>query len=119
MEYPTRHLYDSLAADYHLIFQDWEAVQARQARLIAGWLEAQGIYRNAQVLDCACGIGTQILGLASLGYREIWGTDSARVLFSELAGFTDIEIMEETLREFYQPVILARIGKKNMQEKEY
>jgi SAM-dependent methyltransferase len=43
--------------------------------LIAGWLEAQGIQRNAPILDCACGIGTQILGLASLGYREIWGTD--------------------------------------------
>jgi hypothetical protein len=29
MEDPTRHFYDSLASDYHLIFQDWEAAQAR------------------------------------------------------------------------------------------
>jgi SAM-dependent methyltransferase len=75
MEDQTRHFYDCLADDYHLIFQDWEAAQARQARLIAGWLEAQGIQRNAPILDCACGIGTQVLGLASLEYDQVWGTD--------------------------------------------
>lgn len=64
MEDQTRHFYDSLADDYHLIFKDWEAAQARQARLIAGWLEAQGIQRNALTSVCTLsrnGIGKPAL----------------------------------------------------------
>jgi 2-polyprenyl-3-methyl-5-hydroxy-6-metoxy-1,4-benzoquinol methylase len=65
----TRAFYDRLAADYHLLYEDWPAAIRRQAasldRLIRGALGAAA----RDVLDCACGIGTQALGLAELGYR--------------------------------------------------
>jgi SAM-dependent methyltransferase len=60
--------YDQLAPFYHLIFPDWEASIARQATALDGIISDRwgGGVRN--VLDLACGIGTQALGLAALGY---------------------------------------------------
>jgi glycine/sarcosine N-methyltransferase len=55
--------YDDLAPDYHLIFADWEASIARQAQALALLLGAA-----ETVLDAACGIGTQALGLARAGF---------------------------------------------------
>ena len=66
--------YDGLADEYHLLFADWDASVRRQGeildRLIAGQLGPP----PHQVLDCACGIGTQALGLAARGY-QVHGTD--------------------------------------------
>jgi 2-polyprenyl-3-methyl-5-hydroxy-6-metoxy-1,4-benzoquinol methylase len=61
--------YDELAEDYHLIFADWQASIARQAEVLRGLL---GDART--VLDAACGIGTQALGLAAAGY-DVTATD--------------------------------------------
>jgi SAM-dependent methyltransferase len=61
--------YDALAPFYHLIYPDWEASIARQAaaldEVIRGEMDADA---RRTVLDAACGIGTQALGLAALGY---------------------------------------------------
>lgn len=66
--------YDGLADEYHLLFADWDASVRRQGeildRLIAGQLGPP----PHRVLDCACGIGTQALGLAARGY-QVHGTD--------------------------------------------
>jgi SAM-dependent methyltransferase len=67
----TAKAYNSLASAYHLIFQDWPASIERQAGIISKLLAAPE--DTGPVLDCACGIGTQALGLAALGY-EIEGT---------------------------------------------
>src|SRR4051794_39663710 len=70
----TRRFYDELAADYHLIFADWDASMARQGRALDHQIvDKVGPHRRA-VLDCACGIGTQSLALAKLGY-EVVGAD--------------------------------------------
>jgi SAM-dependent methyltransferase len=65
----VRAFYDELASSYHLIFADWHASIERQAaaldRLIG---EALGPGPQS-ILDCACGIGTQAIGLARLGHR--------------------------------------------------
>ena len=61
--------YDELAAHYDQLFEDWEASIARQSTVLAGILEsACGNARPIRVLDCACGIGTQSLGLAMKGF---------------------------------------------------
>jgi SAM-dependent methyltransferase len=65
----TRSFYDELAPYYHLIYPDWDASIARQARGLAAVLEEFGIRPGAFILDAACGVGTQTLGLATLGYR--------------------------------------------------
>ena len=66
--------YDALAADYHLIFPDWDASMARQATALNGLVRARLGAGPHQVLDCSCGIGTQAIGLAGVGHRVV-GSD--------------------------------------------
>jgi len=58
--------YDEMAESFHLIFDDWDAAIVRQRNVLARLLPAPAIGRR--VLDCACGIGTQSIGLAMLGF---------------------------------------------------
>ena len=61
--------YDSLADYYHLIFEDWDRSIQRQASVL-GTVIAQVLPgKHLKILDCACGIGTQSLGLAGLGHN--------------------------------------------------
>jgi glycine/sarcosine N-methyltransferase len=69
---PCDDFYDEMASVYHLIFHDWEASIARQREIISRLLPPSS--EIGPILDCACGIGTQALGLASAGF-EIEGTD--------------------------------------------
>lgn len=64
----VKGFYDDFAGDYHLLFEDWEASMMRQAAAIASILERESTAAGTTVLDCACGIGTQSLGLAKLGF---------------------------------------------------
>jgi glycine/sarcosine N-methyltransferase len=64
--------YDELAESYHLIFQDWEESMTYQADVLARLLP--GLSSDTTVLDCACGIGTQAIGLAMRGFR-VEGSD--------------------------------------------
>jgi SAM-dependent methyltransferase len=61
--------YDELAADYHLLFEDWDASVQRQGSALGRLLESLRILPGAKVHDAACGIGTQTLGLLRAGYR--------------------------------------------------
>ena len=62
--------YDELADQYHLIFENWERSMERQATVLSAILQRNcGLTTMASVLDCACGIGTQSLGLARLGFQ--------------------------------------------------
>jgi SAM-dependent methyltransferase len=69
-----RSFYDSLAGDYHLMFPDWWAHATWQGGVLDRLLRAHGVPGAARLLDCTCGIGTQALPLAQLGYR-VTGTD--------------------------------------------
>jgi glycine/sarcosine N-methyltransferase len=66
--------YDGFAADYHLAYGgNWEAAVERQGRALDELIH--DLLPGARdVLDCSCGIGTQSIGLARLGYR-VTGTD--------------------------------------------
>jgi glycine/sarcosine N-methyltransferase len=70
--------YDSLADHYHLIFDDWNRAIERQGRILNPLLLAEVQGPSLKVLDCACGIGTQALGLAALGHRVV-ASDLSRV----------------------------------------
>lgn len=75
---PTQLFYDQLAADYDLIYADWDAAVTRQGDALDALIsEARGPGRH-DVLDCACGIGTQALGLAARGHR-VTGSDLSPV----------------------------------------
>ena len=60
--------YDDMASHYDKLFQDWQATTREQALLLDKLFRDRGIRPGTQVLDCACGIGTQAIGLAELGY---------------------------------------------------
>jgi glycine/sarcosine N-methyltransferase len=71
----VRDFYDELAGNYHWMFEDWEASMARQAAVLGPILEREcGTAAPVRILDCACGIGTQALGLARFGFH-VTGTD--------------------------------------------
>lgn len=65
----TQTFYDNLASQYDKLFLDWESASHEQAKILNKIFEDSGFDRNAQILDCACGIGTQAIGLAKLGYN--------------------------------------------------
>lgn len=65
----TASFYDQLAPFYHLLYGDWENSVAQQGEALAGLLRSAGVETGAPVLDAACGIGTQTLGLLAHGYR--------------------------------------------------
>ncbi|MFC4347846.1 class I SAM-dependent methyltransferase [Kordiimonas lipolytica] len=63
----TNDFYDPMAPFYHLVHGDWEASIARQSAALDQIIK--DIWGGAgTVLDVTCGIGTQALGLAELGY---------------------------------------------------
>jgi glycine/sarcosine N-methyltransferase len=70
-------LYNDLAASYHLIFEDWDQSIARQAAVLGPLLEHRTGKASPCVLDCACGIGTQTLGVAQRGHLLV-GSDLSR-----------------------------------------
>ena len=56
-----------------MVYEDWYAEVQRQGAALDRLIRA--IHKNpVDVLDCSCGIGTQAIGLARLGYR-VQGTD--------------------------------------------
>ena len=80
----ARDFYDSLAADYHRIFPDWDASMARQAAALDTLLGRELGTGPRKVLDCACGIGTQAIGLARAGHQVV-GSDLSPVAAARAA----------------------------------
>jgi glycine/sarcosine N-methyltransferase len=66
--------YDGFAPDYHLAYGgNWESAVERQGNALDALIQDE-LPGARSVLDCSCGIGTQAIGLARLGYRVV-GTD--------------------------------------------
>ena len=70
----VRGFYDALAPWYHVVYQDWETSIAWQGKALASLLASEWSSLPHNVLDAAVGIGTQALGLATLGF-EVTGSD--------------------------------------------
>ena len=64
----TQTFYDNMASQYDKLFLDWQATTHEQAIILDRIFAKEGFDKKARVLDCACGIGTQAIGLAALGY---------------------------------------------------
>jgi glycine/sarcosine N-methyltransferase len=66
--------YDNFAPAYHLAYGgNWESAVERQGKALDALIQDQ-LPGSHSVLDCSCGIGTQAIGLARLGYQVV-GTD--------------------------------------------
>jgi SAM-dependent methyltransferase len=64
----TVGFYNDLAEHYHLIYEDWDRSIEQQAKVLGLLLEEAAQSGSLKVLDCACGIGTQTIGLARRGH---------------------------------------------------
>jgi SAM-dependent methyltransferase len=73
---PPIEFYDKLTPFYHLIYADWKSTIRRYGEALDEIIRSAGGKTGCEVLDAACGIGTQTLGLASLGY-QVTASDSA------------------------------------------
>lgn len=114
----TQDFYDQLAPYYHLLYPNWEASIARQSRGLASVLQEFGVPADAEVLDAACGIGTQSLGLASLGYR-VTASDLSPAAIARArteaemrglvldAGVADLRTLSQTHKRTFAAVIVC------------
>ena len=70
----VQQFYNKMAGQYDRLFRDWNASVSEQAAILDRIFAYYGFDRTAHILDCACGIGTQAIGLAALGY-PVTGSD--------------------------------------------
>jgi len=64
----TQVFYDNLASQYDKFYLDWQTATHEEAEFLSELFKSNGFDYTARILDCACGIGTQAIGLACLGY---------------------------------------------------
>ena len=98
----TQSFYDSLASQYDKLFLDWQTTTQEQAVILDRLFAHNGFDKSAHILDCACGIGTQAIGLAAIGYN-VTGSDISdlsviicfvMLLVNDLYGFVSWRRME-------------------------
>jgi glycine/sarcosine N-methyltransferase len=70
----TRTFYDELAGDYDTLHSDWRASVRTQGELLDALIRGELGDAPQRVLDCACGIGTQAIGIALHGH-DVLATD--------------------------------------------
>ena len=105
-----------MASRYDRLFEDWHAAVRRQAVILDRIFAGHGFDKTARVLDCACGIGTQAIGLAALGY-PVTASDISSEELKEAAARAaeshveihfenaDFRALSETFEEKYDIVI--------------
>ena len=71
-----------MAAQYDKLFSDWHTTTKEQAVILNRIFNKNGLDTSASILDCACGIGTQAIGLAVLGY-QVTASDISKVELRE------------------------------------
>lgn len=69
--------FDRMAADYHELMPDWQSNIREDGVNLKELIVSLRGDRVSRVLDCACGIGTQAIGLAMEGY-DVVASDISR-----------------------------------------
>jgi len=98
--------YDNLASHYDKLFCDWQSATREQAVILEKIFTDNGYPKTASVLDCACGIGTQAIGIAGLGY-QVTGSDVSTGALKEAkaracANHVDITFRQADFRTLYK-----------------
>lgn len=99
----SHDFYDELAPYFHLVHADWDASIARQAKELDSVIRDLWGDEAREILDASCGVGTQALGLAALGYR-VSGSDLsegalARARLEAASRDVEVDLRVADLRE--------------------
>ena len=116
VDHITQLFYDSIAPQYDLYYSDWDEAVRREAMFLRGIFEKEGFDASARILDCACGIGTQAIGLAAMGFAVTGSDLSAGALAearrrAEARGVTlplrqaDFRALDEVFSDSFEIVI--------------
>jgi glycine/sarcosine N-methyltransferase len=81
----TQTFYDELAADYDALHVDWRASVRAQGDVLDRLVRSELGDAPQRILDCACGIGTQAIGLALHGH-DVLATDLSPGAVARAAG---------------------------------
>jgi len=65
----VQSFYDNIASHYDKLFLNWNNTIKEQADILDKIFKNNGYDKQSKILDCACGIGTQSIGLALIGYN--------------------------------------------------
>ena len=88
MSESVARFYNHLADAYRYIFPDWHTSVRRQGNIINAIFNTHGFRSEQHTLyDCTCGIGTQVFGLAELGW-EIHGSDLSSNAIANAQAYT-------------------------------
>jgi len=93
----TTPFYDGLAPYYHLLYADWDRTVNEQGAALAALLGELGVESGASILDAACGIGTQTLGLVQRGY-EVTASDISPAAIDRLKSELSSRALEATVQ---------------------
>jgi glycine/sarcosine N-methyltransferase len=77
MDNDTTAFYDAIAEYYPMFYKDWEVQLEREGLGLRSVFRGKGVIN---VLDAACGAGTQAIPLAELGYEVVAVDPSAGML---------------------------------------
>ena len=113
----VQEFYDDLAANYHLMFADWQQAVHQQSETLNTLIQARfGGTKPQTLLDCTCGIGTQAIGLALQKYKVTASDFSPKALEraqQEAKKFgvefptyqADLRTLDQTIQEQFDVVI--------------
>jgi SAM-dependent methyltransferase len=98
------------------MFADWKAEVLRQGETLDGLIRKHAGPSASTVLDCACGIGTQAIGLAMRGYK-VMATDLSPGAIERASkeainfgvslsfGVADFRTLDQTIADIFDVVI--------------
>ncbi len=88
----TTDFYDAIARYYPLFYRDWKTQVDREGLGLRAIFRNRGIQR---VLDASCGIGTQAVALAKLGFDVVAADPSAGMLAKAEATASEYNVREK------------------------
>lgn len=101
----TKDFYNSLAPYYKYVYLDWDKSVANQAKVL-GSIIKEFFGEKKTLLDASCGIGTQSIGLAELGYEV-----SASDLSDEEVRLARQEADKRRLKIDFQVADMCKVSK--------
>lgn len=102
----TEAYYNGLAPYYKFIYPDWDKSLQRQAEALDSVIQEFISETSKTVLDVACGIGTQSIGLAKIGYEvtscDLSPTEIEQARLEALRHGVQIEFQVVDMRQVWE-----------------